>query len=95
MQIFHSIDYEEPKPTGPLINNDLPGKGFYPFGLQKKPTDVDPNNSTRNGYQESDIDEGIILGGIYIMDNTDRGCVFKGLYDPCCYNVGELDGEPL
>jgi hypothetical protein len=92
MKLSHSTGWEEPEQVAPLFLNDLSGRGTYQFGLQKKPTGVAPDNSTKFGYQESNIDEGMIFGGLYIMDNTDRGCVFKGVYDPCCYNVGELDG---
>lgn len=95
MQVSYSTGYDLPTPIGPLIDNDLSGMGFYQIGLQKKPTGV-PSNSTKDGYQESGIEEGMIYGGVFIMDNTDRGCLRRGqLYEPCCYNVGELDGKPV
>ncbi|KAK2756817.1 hypothetical protein FQN54_005263 [Arachnomyces sp. PD_36] len=95
MQVSYSTGWDLPKPIGPLIENDLSGLGFYQIGLQKKPTDAVPGDSTKTGYQESGIEEGMIYGGIFIMDNTDRGCVIKQRYDACCYNVGELDGKPV
>ncbi|KAJ4231101.1 hypothetical protein FSOLCH5_004687 [Fusarium solani] len=54
------------------ISNDNSGRGQYQIGILKKPTGTD--DVVNSGFQESDLDEGLIYGGIFIEDSKD-GCV--------------------
>lgn len=56
------------------IKNDLSGQGQFHFGALKKPTGVGLTDITKQGFQESGIDEGVIYGGIFEEDST-GGCV--------------------
>jgi len=62
--------------VGPTEANDVSGRGEYHFGLLKKPTGEGLTDITKQGYQESGINEGIIFGGIF-EENSDAtlGCV--------------------
>jgi len=67
--------------SAPLVSktsptsNDLSGKGQWHFGLLKKPTGQ-VSDITKQGYQESGINEGVIFGGIFFEDSS-SGCVSK------------------
>lgn len=54
------------------IPNDNSGEGQYQFGLLKKPTGTD--DVVNSGYQSSDLDEGLIYGGVFLEDST-GGCI--------------------
>ncbi|SMQ51399.1 unnamed protein product [Zymoseptoria tritici ST99CH_3D1] len=65
LQVEYSIDNQEPvKKTG-LIPNDLSGNGQFHIGLLKKSTGLNLTDITKQGYQESGIDEGIVFGGAF------------------------------
>ncbi|KAG6036501.1 hypothetical protein E4U41_005694 [Claviceps citrina] len=53
--------------TGPRAN-DISGQGQYHFGLLKK--GLNGNGDSKRGFQESEIDEGIIYGGIFMQDSS-------------------------
>jgi hypothetical protein len=56
------------------IANDISGQGQFHFGALKKPTGEGLTDITKQGFQESGIDEGIIYGGIF-MENSESGCI--------------------
>lgn len=48
------------------LPNDLSGDGMYHFGINKNP--IDPGADVlRSGFQESNIHEGVIFGGIFMQ----------------------------
>ncbi|CZT19417.1 related to endoglucanase c [Ramularia collo-cygni] len=65
LQVYYSIDNEELVPQGGAVANDLTGNGQFHIGLLKKPTGVNLTDITKQGFQESGIDEGIIFGGAF------------------------------
>jgi hypothetical protein len=65
LQVYYSTDYKEPVAQGVPMSNDLGGNGQYHIGLLKKPTGLNLTDITKQGYQESGIDEGVIFGGAF------------------------------
>ncbi|KAJ4412867.1 hypothetical protein N0V85_003644, partial [Neurospora sp. IMI 360204] len=72
LQVYYS-KRDEPlrSVTKPVPNNNA-GEGQYQIGILKKPTGTE--DVVNSGYQESEIDEGQIYGGIFIEDSAD-GCI--------------------
>ncbi|KAK2741513.1 hypothetical protein FQN55_008265 [Onygenales sp. PD_40] len=68
-QVLYSTGTDPLAPVSEAVANDLSGKGQYHFGILKKPTG-DFDDITKEGEQESGIDEGIIFGGIFMEDST-------------------------
>ncbi len=66
--------------TAPLANvtnaisNDLSGQGEFHFGALKKPVGDGLTDITKQGFQESGINEGVVYGGIFEEDSA-GGCV--------------------
>lgn len=69
-QIFYSTDSNALSPINDPVANDNSGKGQYHFGLLKKPTGDNLTDITKQGFQESGIDETILLGGIFQEDGN-------------------------
>jgi len=73
-QVLYSTD------NSPLQNvtlpyaNDVSGRGQFHFGALKKPTGNNITDITKDGFQESGINEGVIYGGIFEED-SDAGCI--------------------
>jgi hypothetical protein len=65
LQVYYSTDDGEILPQGDAVQNDLSGNGQFHIGLLKKPTGQNLTDITKQGYQESGIDEGMIFGGAY------------------------------
>ncbi|CZT11692.1 related to endoglucanase c [Rhynchosporium agropyri] len=61
--------------NGPT-KNDLSGQGQYHVGCLKKPTGQGIKDPSKEGFQPTGINEGIIYGGIFMEDST-GGCVSK------------------
>ena len=59
--------------NGP-VTNDISGQGQYHFGALKKPTGEGIQDVTKEGFQPSGIDEGVIYGSLFMEDST-GGCV--------------------
>jgi hypothetical protein len=59
--------------TGALPNN-ISGRGQFHFGVLKKPTGNNLTDVTKQGFQESRINEGMIYGGIFEEDSS-AGCI--------------------
>jgi hypothetical protein len=55
-------------------SNNNAGQGQYQFGMLKKPTGT--SDVVNSGYQESNLNEGLIYGGIFIEDSASN-CVSK------------------
>jgi len=71
IQTYYSEDLNPLVAQGAAVPNDMSGGGEYQFGLLKKPTDNAPGaNINTSGFQEPGIDEGIILGGIFMEDSS-------------------------
>lgn len=58
------------------VTNDISGQGQFHFGILKKSTDAG-EDSTKSGFQEAGISEGIVYGGIFMEDSAD-GCISLG-----------------
>jgi hypothetical protein len=57
-----------------VLSNDISGQGQFHFGALKKPTGSNLTDITKQGFQESGINEGVIYGGIFEEIST-GGCV--------------------
>jgi len=57
-----------------VLPNDLSGQGLFHFGALKKGTGNNLADVTKDGFQESGINEGVIYGGIFEEDSS-AGCV--------------------
>lgn len=55
-----------------LLPNDNSGGGQFQIGMAKKPTET--TSVVFDGYQEKNLDEGQIYGGIFIEDSR-NGCI--------------------
>lgn len=72
--VLYSTDYNPLRAVTRTLSNDLSGQGQFHFGLLKKPTGEGLNDITKEGYQPSGINEGVIYGGIF-EENSGRGCI--------------------
>ncbi|KAI8722505.1 hypothetical protein NCS52_00394500 [Fusarium sp. LHS14.1] len=72
IQAWYSEGREPLRAVTEPVSNDNSGRGQYQIGILKKPTGTD--DVVNSGFQESDLDEGLIYGGIFIEDSKD-GCV--------------------
>ncbi|ESZ93829.1 hypothetical protein SBOR_5770 [Sclerotinia borealis F-4128] len=71
-QVFYSASSSALESVTEVLTNDISGQGQYHFGLLKKPTDFAAGaDISKNGFQESGIDEGLIFGGIFMEDSED------------------------
>lgn len=68
-QVFYSQDASPLEQVTDAVANDVSGQGQFHFGLLKKPTGS-TGDITKEGFQPSGIDEGILLGGIFEEDST-------------------------
>ncbi|KAI6708784.1 hypothetical protein JHW43_008683 [Diplocarpon mali] len=62
--------------NGPVAN-DVSGQGQFHFGVLKKPTGSNLTDVTKQGFQPTGIDEGVVYGAIFMEDST-GGCVSLG-----------------
>jgi hypothetical protein len=53
-----------------VLPNDVSGQGQFHFGAVKKGTGNNLTDVTKDGSQESGINEGVIYGGIFEEDST-------------------------
>ncbi|KAK1542246.1 hypothetical protein CPAR01_05633 [Colletotrichum paranaense] len=72
IQIWHSAGNNPLARQGGVVPVDLAGDGQYQIGILKKPTGTD--DVVNSGYQSSNLNEGLIYGGIFIEDSA-NGCV--------------------
>jgi len=57
-----------------LLRNDNSGGGQFQIGMAKKPTET--VSVVYDGYQETNLNEGQIYGGIFIEDSA-AGCISR------------------
>lgn len=57
-----------------VVANDISGQGQMHFGALKKPTGDNLTDVTKQGFQPSGIDEGVIFSSIFEEDST-GGCI--------------------
>ncbi|KAF7547439.1 hypothetical protein G7Z17_g7713 [Cylindrodendrum hubeiense] len=69
IQAWHSNGNKPLRPATKPVSNNNSGRGQYQIGILKKPTGTD--DVVNSGYQESELDEGLIYGGIFIENSSD------------------------
>ncbi|KAK8042934.1 hypothetical protein PG994_013417 [Apiospora phragmitis] len=72
-QVFYSQDTAVLKEQTKALANDNSGQGQFHFGVLKKGLGGG-SDITKEGIQESGINEGIVYGGIF-MEDSSTGCV--------------------
>ncbi|KAL0934491.1 uncharacterized protein CTRU02_211290 [Colletotrichum truncatum] len=72
MQVFFSEGNEPLKAVTKVLPNNNAGGGVLQIGMLKKPTET--KTVVNDGFQESGLNEGQILGGIFV-ENSANGCV--------------------
>ncbi|KAF6812589.1 hypothetical protein CMUS01_13033 [Colletotrichum musicola] len=72
MQVFFSEGNAPLKAVTEVLPNDNTGGGALQIGMLKKPTET--KTAVFDGFQESNLNEGQILGGIFV-ENSANGCV--------------------
>lgn len=72
IQAFYSQGCKPLRAVTKPIANDNSGRGQYQIGILKKPTGTD--DVVNSGFQASNLNEGLIYGGIFIEDSK-NGCV--------------------
>ncbi|XMA17443.1 hypothetical protein WAI453_010234 [Rhynchosporium graminicola] len=73
-QVYYSIDNAELAPVSQAVTNNLVGQGQYHFGILKKPIGA-TGDISKSGKQPSNINEGVIFGGIFAEDGSMNGCI--------------------
>ncbi|CZT43332.1 related to endoglucanase c [Rhynchosporium secalis] len=73
-QVYYSIDNAELAPVSQAVRNNLVGQGQYNFWILKKPIGANGDIS-KSGKQPSNINEGVIFGGIVAEDSSMNGCI--------------------
>ncbi|KAF8446633.1 hypothetical protein BGX38DRAFT_1193646 [Terfezia claveryi] len=61
---YYSCGYEPLRKVVKTITNDATGKGQAHIGVLKLPTNS--TDSSHNGYQQSNVNEGVIFGGVFV-----------------------------
>ncbi|KAK1448660.1 hypothetical protein CMEL01_07975 [Colletotrichum melonis] len=72
IQVFFSEGNDPLKSVTEVLPNNNVGGGALQIGLLKKPTET--RTVVNDGFQESNLNEGQILGGIFV-ENSANGCV--------------------
>ncbi|KAE8443443.1 hypothetical protein EG329_001840 [Mollisiaceae sp. DMI_Dod_QoI] len=72
LQVYYSSGYEPLAAVTKALPNDNSGGGQYQIGIAKKPTET--VSVVYDGFQESNLHEGQIYGGIFIEDSS-GGCI--------------------
>jgi Glycoside hydrolase 131 catalytic N-terminal domain len=70
VQTFYSQNAAALTSVTGVLSNDLSGQGQFHFGALKKGTGEGLTDVTKQGFQESGINEGVIFGGIFEEDST-------------------------
>jgi hypothetical protein len=81
-EVFYSQDQAALESVTDAVANDVSGQGQFHFGILKKPTGS-TGDITKEGFQPSGIDEGILFGGIFEEDSED-GCISLTVAPPTC-----------
>jgi hypothetical protein len=72
IQAYYSKGCKPLKAATQPIARNLTGQGQFQIGILKKPTGTD--DVANSGFQEANLNEGLIYGGIFLEDSAD-GCV--------------------
>lgn len=72
VQIYYSLGTAALTAVTDVVTADLSGMGQFQLGILKKPTGT--ADVSTSGYQESQLNEGLIYGGLFVEDST-GGCV--------------------
>ncbi|KAF2786828.1 glycoside hydrolase family 131 protein [Melanomma pulvis-pyrius CBS 109.77] len=72
VQIYYSVGDAALKSVAGPTAADISGGGQFQLGILKKPTGT--SDVVNGGYQEKNLNEGQIYGGIFLEDSAD-GCV--------------------
>lgn len=74
-QLYYSVGNAPLKNITGVVSNDNSGGGQMQIGLLKKPTG-NVKDIPHEGYQESNFEESLTFGGIFVEDSI-NGCVSK------------------
>lgn len=74
-QLYYSVGNAALKNVTGVLTNDVSGGGQMQIGLLKKPTG-NTTDVVNAGTQESNFEESLIYGGIFVEDSV-NGCVSK------------------
>lgn len=72
LQVYYSKNDEPLKSVTSALSNNNAGGGQYQIGILKKPTGT--SDVVNSGYQEKNLNEGQIYGGLFLEDSA-NGCV--------------------
>ncbi|KAF2502172.1 hypothetical protein BU16DRAFT_587271 [Lophium mytilinum] len=72
IQVYYSAGTAALTAATTAISADISGNGQFQIGMLKKPTGT--SDVVNSGYQESNLNEGQIYGGLFVEDSAD-GCV--------------------
>ncbi|KXX74097.1 hypothetical protein MMYC01_208909 [Madurella mycetomatis] len=72
LQVYYSEGDEPLRSVTSAVSNNNAGEGQYQIGLLKKPTGT--SDVVNSGYQESNLNEGLIYGSLFVEDSAD-GCI--------------------
>jgi len=72
LQVYYSKADETLKSVTSAVSNNNAGEGQYQIGILKKPTGT--SDVVNSGYQESNLNEGLIYGSLFIEDSA-NACV--------------------
>jgi len=73
-QVYYSTGSNPLASVSKAVSNSVSGQGQYHFGILKKPIGGG-SDITKSGYQPSNINEGVIFGGIFEEDSSKSGCI--------------------
>lgn len=73
-EVFYSQNAAPLVAVAAAIANDVSGRGQYHFGMLKKPTGTGLKDVTKEGFQEANLNEGVVYGGVFMEDSA-AGCV--------------------
>ncbi|GAP92008.2 putative glycoside hydrolase family 131 protein [Rosellinia necatrix] len=72
LQVYYSRGDEPLRSVTSALSNNNAGGGQYQIGILKKPTGT--SDVVNGGYQEKNLDEGQIYGGLFLEDGA-NGCI--------------------
>ena len=70
--MYYSKGDEPLKSATSAVSNNNAGEGQYQVGMLKKPTGT--SDVVNSGYQESNLNEGLIYGSLFVEDSA-NACV--------------------
>jgi hypothetical protein len=72
VQIYYSVGQDALKSVAGPTSANIAGGGQFQIGILKKPTGT--SDVVNGGYQERNLSEGQIYGGVFLEDSTSN-CV--------------------